>query len=176
LIIQKVAASTNIISRLAGGNGYWYDGDGGPASSCTLTAVYAISLDGQKQNLYLTDNLGGLRAINLATNIIINIATYSYLNIPSYTLDAVFADAIGNVYFSERGKIRKINLATKVLTTIAGTGVNGYNGDGIAATNAQINGVISLFVDSFNNVFFCDISNNRVRKIDFLTSFYYYYY
>jgi hypothetical protein len=86
---------------------------------------------------------------------------------------SIRCDTIGNIYYSDNYnyRIRKINIATNIANTIAGIGVNGYNGDNIAATNAQISSnYIFLTIDAIGNVFFSDQANNRIRKIDFLTS------
>ena len=79
----------------------------------------------------------------------------------------VALDSHGNMFVTDgyHGRIRKINTAG-IITTIAGTGVEGYNGDGIPATNAQIYRPVGITIDAANNIFFCDAFNNRVRKID----------
>ena len=51
------------------------------------------------------------------------------------------------------------------ITTIAGTGTANYNGDGIAATSADINSALGIILDGNGNVYFGDKSNQRVRKI-----------
>ena len=51
------------------------------------------------------------------------------------------------------------------ISTIAGTGTNGYSGDGGSATSAQIGGPYMVAVDSSGNVYFADQYNNRIRKI-----------
>ena len=48
---------------------------------------------------------------------------------------------------------------------IAGTGTAGYNGEGIPATSARINGPAGLVADDNDNIYFCDVENTRVRKI-----------
>src|SRR4051812_40152314 len=55
---------------------------------------------------------------------------------------------------------------SQIITTIAGNGVAGYNGDNILATSAELNGPNSLTIDRNNNILFCDAYNNRIRKID----------
>ena len=57
-------------------------------------------------------------------------------------------------------------MRTRVITTIAGTGVAGYSGDGGPATAAQLNQPHSIALDPADNVYICDINNNRVRRID----------
>lgn len=79
----------------------------------------------------------------------------------------VAVDRAGNAYVADRGNnvIRKISVAG-IISTIAGTGVGGYNGDNIAATNAQINNVTGVALDGAGNVYIADLSNYRIRKVD----------
>jgi streptogramin lyase len=80
-------------------------------------------------------------------------------------------DNNGNLYIAdyENHRIRKIDKTTKIITTVAGTGVAGYNGDGILATSAQIFHPVSVAFDAANNMYFTDNSNNRIRKVDAIT-------
>jgi DNA-binding beta-propeller fold protein YncE len=77
-------------------------------------------------------------------------------------------DSKGNMYVAERDShvVRHIDMKTQVITTLAGTGVAGYSGDGGPAAMAQLNQPHSIVLDKADNVFICDINNNRVRKID----------
>lgn len=76
-------------------------------------------------------------------------------------------DNLGNLLFadSDNNRIRKVDTAG-VITTIAGTGTAGYSGDGGPATQAQINRPIDIAVGSDNAIYFTDVENNCVRKID----------
>ena len=75
----------------------------------------------------------------------------------------VFGDSSNNIYIAEFGaRIRKFTVGGTI-STIAGTGTQGFNGDGISATSAQIR-PFSVYVDSSNNVYIADGSNNRIRK------------
>jgi sugar lactone lactonase YvrE len=80
-------------------------------------------------------------------------------------------DMAGNIYFPDYGnvRIRKINISTGLVSTIAGTGTAGYNGDDIPAITAQINQPTSLAFDNNGDLYFTDRANQRVRKISFST-------
>ena len=53
-----------------------------------------------------------------------------------------------------------------IITTFAGSGTAGYNGDDITATSARLNSPYSVDVDSDGNVYIADYDNERVRKVD----------
>ncbi len=76
-------------------------------------------------------------------------------------------DAVGNLYFadSENDRIRKIDTAG-IITTVAGTGEDGYSGDGGPATEAQLDNPVDLEVAPDGTVYFADVSNSCIRKID----------
>ena len=72
------------------------------------------------------------------------------------------------VVFSLIGKGGK-DCYAQIIGTIAGTGVAGYNGDGIAATIAQLNYPAGLGVDASGNLYIADMSNACIRKINVST-------
>ena len=79
----------------------------------------------------------------------------------------VTVDRSGNIYISDNlnHAIRRVDAATGIITTVAGTGVRGYSGDGASATSAMLNLPEGLATDTAGNVFIADVFNNRVRKI-----------
>lgn len=79
----------------------------------------------------------------------------------------VVVDAAGNVYAAEQTgqRIRKIEVGTGFVSTIAGTGEAGFSGDGGPATEAEIHNPTHLTMDSAGNIYFSDSLNNRIRKI-----------
>ena len=89
------------------------------------------------------------------------LATKAQLNQPS----AVVVSSSNQVYISEGNRIRKID-RKGIISTIAGTGEQGYNGDDQLAICATLNVPYGLFVTDDEEVLFCDYGNNRVRKID----------
>ena len=80
----------------------------------------------------------------------------------------VALDANGNLYIADQldGRIRKVVLATGVIATITGTGINGFSGDGGPAISAQISSPGTVATDAAGNVYFTDVGNAVVRKVD----------
>lgn len=82
--------------------------------------------------------------------------------------EGVSLDASGNVFLADtlNNRIRRVDAATGILTTLGGTGAAGFSGDGGAASSATFNGPSDLAVDALGNVYVADRGNNRVRRID----------
>jgi len=81
---------------------------------------------------------------------------------------AVTSDAKGTVYISDtlHHRVRAIDPETGRIRTVAGTGISGYNGDGIAASSAWLSYPGKLQVDSLGRLYIGDYYNNRVRRVD----------
>lgn len=75
-------------------------------------------------------------------------------------------DPSGNIVVSEASRVRRIDLTAGTITTIAGTVLNGFAGDGGAATSAQLNTPQGLAFDTSGNLFIADSGNQRVRRVD----------
>lgn len=84
-----------------------------------------------------------------------------------YAPAGVAVDNAGNVYFCEIGNsvIRKVS-PSGIISTVAGTGVQGFSGNGGPATAAMINQPTSVAVDKYGNIYFTDDGNNMIRMID----------
>jgi sugar lactone lactonase YvrE len=90
-------------------------------------------------------------------------ATAASLNMPH----ELRFDAAGNIYVAERDNhvIRRIDAKTHVISTVAGTGVAGFSGDGAAATAAQLRQPHSIAFDRDGRLLICDIGNHRIRRL-----------
>jgi hypothetical protein len=79
----------------------------------------------------------------------------------------VAVDHVGNVYIAENNnnRIRKVSVSGTI-TTIAGTGLAGYSGDGGAATAARLDHPYAVAIDSSGDIFIADAFNHCVRKIN----------
>ena len=89
----------------------------------------------------------------------------------------VTADAAGNVYIGDQSnyRVRKVN-TSGVITTFAGTGVAGYNGENIPATNAQLNRPTGTALDPAGNLYIEGYGDYRIRKVGsavLMTGYYY---
>jgi len=78
----------------------------------------------------------------------------------------VAADSRGNVYIAETGahRVRKLD-RSGAISTVAGTGVAGFSGDGGPATGAQLASPYGLAADIFGNLYIADLGNARVRRV-----------
>ena len=75
---------------------------------------------------------------------------------------------LGNLYICDgiNNRIRLINIASGIISTIAGNGSAGFSGDNGAAVNSVLNSPKSIAIDSNGNIYFSDLGNQRIRKID----------
>lgn len=173
--VRKIDAN-GFISTIAGTGSAGYNGDNISATSAHLFSPESPIYD-KNGNLYFTDgNNNRIRKVS-PSGVITTIAgtgTYGYNgdNIPAtsahlnYPTDGVLVDEQGNVIISDsyNHRIRKIS-TDGIITTIAGTGSAGYNGDNILATSAQLNFPYGLAFDKIGNIYVADGNNNRIRKI-----------
>uniref|UniRef100_Q029Q7 NHL repeat containing protein n=1 Tax=Solibacter usitatus (strain Ellin6076) TaxID=234267 RepID=Q029Q7_SOLUE len=81
-------------------------------------------------------------------------------------MSGIAADRLGNLYVADTNnhRVRKVSLGGTV-TTIAGTGIAGFSGDGGLAVNARLNLPYGLALDDFGNIYVADLGNERVRRI-----------
>jgi len=173
--VRKVNPA-GIITTIAGTGIGGYYGDGGAATMAQLSQNWGIALD-HSGNLYIADEGNHcVRKVNAAGQITTfagtGIAGNSGDNGPAtnaklFSPIGVAADGSGNIYVGDfvNYTVRKIN-AAGIITTVAGTGITGFNGDGIAATTAQLGYIWGIATDGSGNLYICDGSNNRVRKVN----------
>ncbi|MBX3325827.1 MAG: hypothetical protein U0223_19680 [Nitrospira sp.] len=79
----------------------------------------------------------------------------------------VAVDRAGNLLIADHNnnRVRRVDVQTGIITTVAGTGVLGFNGDNQPATSAQLNYPYSIAVDGAGNLLIGDIANQRVRRV-----------
>ncbi|MES2479230.1 MAG: T9SS type A sorting domain-containing protein [Bacteroidota bacterium] len=180
-IMGKVTAQN--ITTIAGTGTFAFSGDGGAATSAALSGPQDVALD-TFGNIYIADAaVHRIRKITAATGVITTLAgtgSSGYSGDGGAASAATFyspiglaVDYSGNVYVADVGNhcIRKITAATGVITTVAGSGVAGYSGDGGAATSARLYAPYDVTVDASGNLYIADVSNNCIRKVTASTGF-----
>ncbi|HYT40610.1 MAG TPA: DNRLRE domain-containing protein [Acidimicrobiia bacterium] len=167
-----------IITTIAGTGSAGYGGDGGPAASARLNTPHGIGSD-PAGNVYVADPQNQrIRRIDAATGIITTVAgtgsagfsgdggpaTSARLNYPKGT--EIAPD--GNLYIADNNnhRVRRVDLGTGVITTVAGTGTAGFSGDGGPATDARLDEPRNIAFDSAGRLYIVDQNNGRIRRVD----------
>jgi sugar lactone lactonase YvrE len=178
-IIRKVGKDGKI-QTIAGTGEKGYSGDGGPATKATFNRPHSIALDEAKGHLYVAD-IGNhrIRRIDLNTGVISGFAGNGGKQLPKDGQEASpEVPMIGPralyiqgrnlwVALREGHSVWKINLDTRKITHIAGTGNSGYSGDGGDPKLGTFNGPKGIVVDAKEeNVYVVDTENQALRRID----------
>jgi uncharacterized protein (TIGR03437 family) len=172
--IRKVD-SNGTITTIAGTGTSGYSGDNGPATSALIGLVTGLAVD-SAGNLYLADlTRERVRKIDTAGMIttVAGTGDYGYIDdgLPAVSEimlpDGVAIDGSGNLLISDinLNVVRRVNLSTGLIFTVAGNGNPGFLGDSGAATNGEMNSPAGLTVDSNNQIYVADRLNQRIRKI-----------
>jgi len=169
--LRRVDLSTGIISTIAGG--LWgFNGDGHAALNTAFFWLEDLVLDSLGNTLLADTSNGRIRKIDLSGTVTTiaggfigdaNPATAASLNLPK----DVTVDSLGNIYIADtyNHRVRKVD-TSGIITTLAGTGFNGFSGNGGPATAATLFWPQGTAVDSSGNVFIADSLNYVVRKVD----------
>jgi len=168
-----------------------YGGDGQPGTDALFSAPWNLTFDAAG-NMFIADHLNSrIRELSAdgfvstvagtgfgGTNWGVHttgvgpaagdggLATHSVLEEPQ----GVAFDSHGNLYIADRDHdaIRKVD-TNGVITTVAGTGVRGFSGDGGPATQAKIARPLYVTFDAANNMYIADENNHRIRRVDHTT-------
>lgn len=197
--IRRVDAMTGLISTAVGNRRQGYSGDGGPAINASLDSPFDVAVD-QKDNLYIADRGNNcIRRVDATSNIITTIAgdgskgmfggggfggdggpsTKAKLNAPL----GIALDATGNLFIADtnNNRIRQVNLATGIITTVAGDGYENllgslydggegrFSGDGGPATSASLHRPTGISIDRGGNLLIVDSGNHCIRRVETAT-------
>jgi sugar lactone lactonase YvrE len=173
-LIRKVTPD-GTITTVAGTGKAGFSGDDGLATQAWLGSPSGVAVDANS-NIYIADSSNHrIRKVS-ADGIITTVAgngnagfsgdgdeaILAELNRPS---DIAF-DSQGNLYIADtiNQRIRKVTL-DGTITTLAGTGSRGFEGDGAAATQAKLYDPSGIALDTVGNLYIADTFNHRIRKV-----------
>jgi sugar lactone lactonase YvrE len=168
-----------IITTAVGTGEKGFAGDGGPAGDALLNGPFDVCFD-RAGNLFFSDTFNNrIRRVDAASGIITTVAgngDKGFSGDGGRAVDAalnepygVVIDRAGNLYIADRlnRRVRRVDAASGVITTLAGTGEAAYGGDGGPAAQAGLaepNGL--AFGPGEALLYITDVADNRVRVID----------
>lgn len=171
--VRKIAVN-GVISTIAGNGTAGSTGDGGAALNAELNDPIGVAVDGVG-NVYIAEYHGNRIRKVKPDGIITTVAgngTAGYTGDGGQATSAeihapigLAVDAYNYLYIVDNGNgcIRKVT--GTVISTVAGTGTYGYNGDNISAKSAQLNDPYGVALDAAGNIYIGDTNNNRIRKV-----------
>lgn len=167
-----------VLSTIAGNGTNAETGNGGPAVNAEIGKPYQAVTD-KAGNLYFSTSNSVIRKIDASGNISTVAGTSGTTGYSgdggaasSALLSAPYGVALdkdGNLLIADEGNsvIRKINLTTGIINTVAGTASKtGYTGDGGPATSATLHTPYTVCTDALGNFYIADYANHVVRKVD----------
>ena len=177
-LVKRGVDMPNIITTAVGTGEKGFAGDGGPADRALLNGPFDLCFD-RAGNLFFSDTFNNrIRRVDgrgiLTTVAGIGEKTYSGDGGPAIQAAlnepyGVVVDRAGNLYIADRlnRRVRRIDAATGIITTLAGTGEAAYSGDGGPAYRAGLaepNGLAFNLDESL--LYITDVADNRVRVVD----------
>ena len=176
--IRKVD-SAGVISTVAGDGIFGHaGGEGGAAVAARVGRLSGVAADGSGNFYIASDTYNNIRRVDADTGVISTVTgdgTFGYSGDGGWAARAqlnrpqgVARDGAGNLYIADWGnqRIRKVDAGTGVISTVAGNGTRGFDGDGDPAVAAQLNRPRDVAVDGSGNLYIADTGNNRIRKVN----------
>ena len=176
--VRRVDAGTGTISTVAGTGAESFSGDGSPAKDAGLAEPHGARFDGEG-NLFIADSRNyRIRRIDGRTGLITTVAGtghagYSGDGMPAVESDlffplAVALDAEGNLYIvdTDNDRIRRVDAATGLISTVAGIGEIGPLEDGVDARQARFGRLRDIVVDGDGSLIVADGDNSLIFRID----------
>ena len=180
-VVRRVDAKSKIISTVAGTGSPGFSGDGGPAVKAQLRQPHSIAFDAEGRLLICDIGNHRIRRVNLSTGIIETWAgtgerkpTPDGAPIAGTPLNgprAISSGPDGNLYLvlREGNAVYRLDTRAGIIHHIAGTGENGYTGDGGPAKAAKLSGPKGVAWAPDNSLYLADTESHTIRRIDLKT-------
>lgn len=183
LVLAACAAliSSGQITTLAGTGQVGFSGDGGPATQARFNQPFLCAAD-DKGGLFIADALNhSVRYLDGATGIcttVVGTGKKGYSGDGGHAREATLNEPYAVVLDKERNQyivdrlnavIRRVDGRTGIITTLAGTGVKGFAGDGGPAVKAQFREPNDCILDGHDGLLVADVADWRIRRIDLQT-------
>ena len=183
--IREVVLGTGVITTVAGTGTAGYNADSIQATAAELNAPDGMAVD-SSGDLFIADTGNNrIREVygagaGIFAGVITTVAgsgtpgfagdgsLAAATNVRLQAPQGVTVDSDGDLFIADtkNNRIREVNNSTDIITTVAGNGVAGFNGDGILATATKLNAPEGVAIDSSGNLFIGDTGNNRIREIN----------
>ncbi|MCO5165610.1 MAG: fibronectin type III domain-containing protein [Planctomycetes bacterium] len=155
-----------VIETIAGDGIAGFAGDGGPASLARFDQPWGVAIGPDEAVLVVDSNNLRLRRF-VVDGLIDSLATLPAQSYPA----GVAVSPAGEVHVALPGQsvIVRIDAQSGAAVVVAGTGAYGFNGDGLAATETQLDRPQGLAFDATGNLLIADTENHRIRRVDAVT-------
>ena len=176
--IRRLDMQSGELTTFAGTGEAGHTGDGSPATEAKIDEIYAIQVDANGDVYILQRFNPSIRKIDAATGVISTVAgdtTVGYGGDGGPAAQAQMREPNDCILDGKGGlliadvqdqRIRRLDIASGVISTFAGTGEKAHNGDGGKASEAGIFGARAVCVDGRGNTYICEREGNTLRRID----------
>ena len=175
--IRRLNSSSGVITTVAGNGVQGFSGDGGAGTSASLRLPSGVAVDATGSVLIADYSNHRIRRLANGTGVITTVAgngavgfsgdwgpaTSAQLNFPR----SIAADSNGALFIADtfNNRIRQVAAGTRIITTVAGNGLESFSGDGGPGTSASLNSPEGVAVDAGGNVIIADNDNLRIRRL-----------
>lgn len=176
--VRRINVAAGTIATVAGDGRQGFSGDGGPAIAASIDSPAGLAIDAAGYLVIADTHNQRLRSVDAASGVIRTVAgtgSAGYAGDSGAAASARLAlphglsiDAAGNIYIADTAnqRIRRIDATTGAITTVAGSGTQGFSGDDGAATAASLDSPRATAVTPGGLLAVTDTANRRVRQLD----------
>jgi sugar lactone lactonase YvrE len=178
--LRRIDAGSSLVTSLAGTGTGGFNGDGSIVST-QLNGPAGVAVE-SSGTILVADSLNHrVRRINVQTG---QVTTIAGTGVPGYNGDNIAAvtahlnlptgvavEASGDILIADsfNNRVRRVHAGTGLISTVAGTGLPGFNGDAQAADQAQLSMPMGVALDKAGNILIADLLNHRVRTVNIQT-------